>query len=77
MHAALRLRRKGVAGSCELRSPLGSKDIAVGVQGEGIFGQSGMHAVLEGRALFGERHAGAMKLSLISDLVGREPYRWQ
>ncbi len=69
LHAALRFWRKGSAGFRELRPPFRGKDIAISVQGEGILGQSGMHAVLEGSALFGERHAGAVQLSLISDLV--------
>jgi len=56
LHTALRFWRKGSAGFREFRPPFRGKDIAVGVQGEGILGQSGMHAVLEGSALFGERH---------------------
>ncbi len=73
IHAAVRLRRQVVEQLHELGSPLGSEDVAIGVERECVLCQGRMDAVLEHRADLGEGHAGAGQLTFVAEIAGWDP----
>ena len=56
-----------------MRPPFGSVDVALGVQGERVLRQGGVHAVLQSRSHLGQGHTGAGQLALIPDLSRGDP----
>ena len=74
-YTASAFRGQCVDESEQRRAPLGGKDIAVGVEGESIFGQSGMDTVLEGSSRFGEGHPCAGQFAGIADITRCDPDR--
>lgn len=72
-HAALRLWGEALQEIQELRPPFGSVDVALGVEGERVLGQGGVHPVLQHGADLGEGHAGPGELALIAGLSRGDP----